>query len=355
MDVVLVVGLPGAARASWGKRLAAAPRATFIDLDEGIETRRRPLDPGHLRDRGRGGVPAPSARRSRAWARRLRGRLRARHRDRRRGRSSTRATAGRCSVAGSGLARRPARGPRAASAPSAHVRPLIAGATRSARSAPSPRSGSASTRPPIRVNGVAEVSGVMEIVDGLVAPDRRGARCCCAETPIGRVVLGEGIAAGASLVEACGAPCRARSSSRSRCVGGPWDGSRRRCATRARPRRRVLLPRARPPSAGVVEDGGARPGRLRVERPRTARRDRRRCARRLPGSWRRLPPRRAGDPRPDDARGPDRLVDRRQDRRGPARGQEPGRGVPPAGRDRHRHRVPATLPERSGERRWARP
>ena len=67
-----------------------------------------------------------------------------------------------------------------------------------------------------------------------------------------------------------------------------------------------------------------------------------------------LAPRRAADPRPDDARRPDRLVDRRQDRGRPARGQEPRRRVPPAGRGRHRHRlppVPARAPAPGGPRR----
>ena len=49
-------------------------------------------------------------------------------------------------------------------------------------------------------------------------------------------------------------------------------------------------------------------------------------------------------PGPDDAGRPDRFVDRRQDRRRPARGQEPRRRVPPAGGDRHRRRAAADAP-----------
>ena len=58
---------------------------------------------------------------------------------------------------------------------------------------------------------------------------------------------------------------------------------------------------------------------------------------------------------PDDARRPDRLVDRRQDRGGPARGQEPRRGVPPAGRGRSSMSRPCgRCPSGSGGRRSAR-
>ena len=81
---------------------------------------------------------------------------------------------------------------------------------------------------------------------------------------------------------------------------------------------------------------------------RAARRDRRRRARRRGRVPRRdLPARHAVHPGPDDARRPDRFVDRRQDRRRPARGQEPRRRVPPAARrSSSTSRCSRTLPER---------
>ena len=64
---------------------------------------------------------------------------------------------------------------------------------------------------------------------------------------------------------------------------------------------------------------GAHPRRLRRRRRRWAR-DRRRRLRGIS-----VPPGRAGDPRGDDVVGPDRRRHRRQDRREPSAGQEPGR------------------------------
>ena len=99
MDIVLV-GLPGSGKSAVGRRLAHRHDATFIDLDERIETRDRADHPGDLRRRrarppfGRSSdVPSPT------WVRRT-----PRRRSRRviapaAGRSSTHATAGR-SIAG---------------------------------------------------------------------------------------------------------------------------------------------------------------------------------------------------------------------------------------------------------------
>ena len=53
MDVVLV-GLPGSGKSVVGRRLAQRHGATFVDLDERIETRGRPVDPGDLRGGRRG-------------------------------------------------------------------------------------------------------------------------------------------------------------------------------------------------------------------------------------------------------------------------------------------------------------
>ena len=79
--------------------------------------------------------------------------------------------------------------------------------------------------------------------------------------------------------------------------------------------------------------GGERAGRRRVERAEPHRRHRwrgaRRCGR-IPRGH--LPARHPGHPGADDARRPDRFVDRRQDRRRPAGGQEPRRCLPPADR-----------------------
>ena len=71
-------------------------------------------------------------------------------------------------------------------------------------------------------------------------------------------------------------------------------------------------------------------------RGRRARRWRRRRHRRLRG--RDVPPRHRGAAGADDAARDGRRRDRRQDRGEPARGQEPGRRVPPAGRGGRRHR-----------------
>ena len=113
---------------------------------------------------------------------------------------------------------------------------------------------------------------------------------------------------------------------RARRLGGVRRGPRR--GARARhgwPVERVLLPAGEAAKRlSVIEDGAREPRAAAGRAARAARRGRRRRARR-PGRVPRrdVPARRALDPGPDDARRPGRLVDRRQDRRRPARGQEP--------------------------------
>ena len=97
--------------------------------------------------------------------------------------------------------------------------------------------------------------------------------------------------------------------------------------------------RGAPRAGGAPQDAGQRRPRAarageRGDGPRRPRgRARRRGGRRRRGLLRGdLPARRAGRPRPDDARRPGRLGLRRQDRGRPARGQELRRRLPPAGR-----------------------
>ena len=203
MDVVLV-GLPGSGKSVVGKRLAHRHGATFIDLDERIERERRPADPDDLRGGRRGRLPGAGAARPSPTSAR-----------------PTRSPAIRRVIATGGgavvdprnrwalyrgrlsrLARRPARGPRPAPAPIA-ARPAARrpAATRSARSATWPRGASGSTRRPTSAStGVAEVAERRRRGRGRACAARAaGARprhrpLLRAATPIGRIVLGEGIA-----------------------------------------------------------------------------------------------------------------------------------------------------------------
>ena len=139
----------------------------------------------------------------------------------------------------------------------------------------------------------------------------------------------------------------ARSSSASRAPGKRAVGrSRPACATAAGRSSGSCCPQGEAAKRlSVVENGGARARRPARGALRAAGRHRRRRARgrgRVPGGD--VPARRSGHPRADHAGRPGRLVDRRQDRGRPARGQEPRRCLPPAGGDRDRRRAAADAP-----------
>jgi 3-dehydroquinate synthetase/shikimate kinase len=200
MDVVLV-GLPGSGKSVVGKRLAQRHRASFIDLDERIESATGRSIPEIFEEQGETafrtlerqavadlGEPDrdPAIRRVVATGGgavvdpRNRWRLY-------RGRASVWLD-GRPEV----LAQRLRRSP--------HVRPLIAGrdpiGTIRELAGQRARFYAAAT---IRTSGVAEVHGVVETLDSRLdelAPTigTRAATLLFAETPIGRFVLGEGIA-----------------------------------------------------------------------------------------------------------------------------------------------------------------
>ena len=201
MDVVLV-GLPGSGKSVIGKRLAQRHRASFIDLDERIESADRPVDPGDLRGAGRGRVPDP-----RAAGRRGPGRTRSGpgdppgRGDRRRGRRRPAQPLAPLPGPRLGLARRPTGGPRPAPAPVARMSARSSpDGIRSGRSGTWPPSASAST--PRRPSGArawprctASSTRSTAASTRWPRPSRcRAATLLQAETPIGRFVLGEGIA-----------------------------------------------------------------------------------------------------------------------------------------------------------------
>ena len=239
-----------------------------------------------------------------------------------------------------GLARRPARGRRPAPSPEPH------GATARRRPRPDghdPRARrgarAGSTRPRRASPGVAEMASVVGAVDDVLrgARDRR-ARCCSEpRRGSGGSSSATGSSPASSTRRSASSRRGARSSSPSRGRGPPSArGSPRRSRADGWPVERVLLPQGEDAKRlSVIEDRGQRAGAAPGRAARAARGGRRRRARRRGRVPRRdVPPRRAVHPGPDDARRPARLLDRRQDRRRPAGGQEPRRRVPPAGRDR---------------------
>ena len=360
MDIVLV-GLPGSGKSVVGKRLAQRHGADVHRPRRADRARGRPTDPDDLRRGRRGGLPDARATRRRGPRSR---------------RSPTRAVRrivatgggavvdprnrwalyrGRTSVWLDGrpevLAQRLRRSP--------HVRPLVAGA-RPDRRDPRPRR---AARAVLR--------------RGRHPRDRaspRSRRSSSGRGPPGRRLDAAPAPRPTTLLRADDADRTARHRRRDR----GRRRRRRRCAAsrRAAP---ILVsePGAWDAVGWALADGAA---------PRAAGRSRRSCCRRArpPSGWRSsrarrselarlrverdepivaigggalgdaaglprgdVPARHPAHPRADDARRPDRLVDRRQDRGRPARGQEPRRRVPPAGRDRHRRRrCCATLPER---------
>jgi len=199
MDVVLV-GLPGSGKSVVGKRLAQRHRAEYVDLDAIIEREAGAAIPRIFDEEGEAGFRA----RERAAVTAL-------------GPADASATVARVVATGGGtvidprnrwrlfrhrvpvwldsrpevLAQRLRR--------SAIVRPLVTGrdpigSVRGLQSAREPFYAAAE-----RVNGVAEVAAVLELVDRLVrnrlgAPSRDGTMLLRTETSIGRLVLGDGVA-----------------------------------------------------------------------------------------------------------------------------------------------------------------
>ena len=365
MDVVLV-GLPGSGKSVVGRRLAARHGATFLDLDESIETRRRPDDPGDLRDRRRGGV-SRLERAARGGARPAdRGPAALRRvisHGRRRGHRSAQPL-GAVPRPGPDLARRPARGPRPApSALGPNVRPLMTGhdPMGTIRELAPARERFYGGRPPgerrRRAGGrrrggrppsSASARGPATILLRGVDPDRR-ARA-------GRGDRGGAVGGRAPPVSRRAA----RSSSRSRARG---RRSARRladapAAAMAGRSRRSCCPRARPPSGWRSWRRRARAGAA----PRRARAspliaigggalgD---AAGFLAATYLRGVPL---DPRPDDARRPGRLVDRRQDRRSTCpRARTSSARSTSRPRSSSTSRCSGRCPSGSGGPRWARP
>ncbi len=199
MDVVLV-GLPGSGKSVVGKRLAQRHRASFIDLDERIELAAGRSIPEIFAEEGEAafralernavadlGAPDPDPTIRRVVATGGGAVVDPRNRWRLyRGRASIWLD-GRPEV----LAQRLRRSP--------HVRPLVAGrdpiGTIRDLAGKRERFYAAAT---IRSSGVAEVHGVVETLDGRLEEltptiATRGTTLLRAETPLGRIVLGEGI------------------------------------------------------------------------------------------------------------------------------------------------------------------
>ncbi len=273
MDVVLI-GLPGSGKSVIGKRLASRHAATFIDVDERIESAAGRSIPEIFADDGEAAFrilersaiadlgPADRA----ADVRRViatgggaivdpRNRW-ALYRDR-----TTVWLAGRPEV----LAQRLRRSP--------HARPLVSSrdpigtirdlATRRERFYAAAR---------IHQSGVAEVHGVVDAIEerlpDVVTAAANGTTLLRAATPIGRIVLGDGI-----LVDALAAELGALGAKRAIVVSEPgaWDAVGERAASGLRERgwtvARVLLPEGEAAKRlGIVESAARELASLRVER-----------------------------------------------------------------------------------------
>ena len=278
-------------------------------------------------------------------------------------RSSTRAIAGGCTAAGrvvwldgapEALAQRLRHSP--------NPRPLLAG-TRPDRGDPgawrppasgSTRSGTGSTG--WRRSGRSSMPSMRSWRD----PLGEGTTLLDAATPIGRIVLGDGIAGRRPRRAARAGSARARALVSE---PGAWEAVGASL---------VSAPSRRP---GCRSSSGC--SRRARRRSGSASSSTRRAPWRSSGSSAREPLVAVGggalgdsagflaaiylrgiplDPRPDDARRPARQLDRRQDRGRPARGQEPRRRLPSAGRGHRRRGVHSgRFPIASGERRSARP
>ena len=364
MDVVLV-GLPGSGKTAVGRRLASRHGGDVRGPRRADRERGRADDPRDLRAGRRG-------RRSGAWSatRSLAlgepdavRRGRARDLARRRRRSWTRATGGPCSTAGSRSGWTCARrcSPSACAArrrcdPSCRAATRSAGSAQLAVGARALLRGRRPGQRPVR-GGQRRERGraaggaggpardhdpaARDDVDRRAGPGRRDR---------GATAVGRGAAAGWRRGARAGLGARAR---------GPRSAraSRSACATTAGRWTSLMLPGGEAAKRlAVIEEAAREPVAAAGRAGRAAGGRRRRRARR-PGGVPRgdVPARGAVDRRADDARRAGRLVDRRQDRRRPAGGQEPRRA-----RSTTRRRSCWTWP-RSGRsrsascgRRWAR-
>ena len=291
MDVVLV-GLPGSWESVVGRRLAKAHAAAFIDLDERIESAAGKTIAEVFADDGEAAFRAMEREAVAALVRRTR-----RHRSS----ASSRPAAAPSwirATAGASIAVVPRSGWMAArrSSPSVFAAPRTYGhssvlVTRSGRSATWPPSANASMpRRQIRSTGVSEVHGIVETLDGHLSeltPDSlRTTTLVAADTPIGRFVIGDGIAA-----EAVAQILRQRSATRRAilvsepgawaAVGEPSARSSAPTGSRCRP---VMLPQGEDAKRLSVIETAARELAAPPGRPgRGARRGRWRRARRRGG------------------------------------------------------------------------
>lgn len=273
MDIVLV-GLPGSGKSVIGKRLAARHAATFIDLDERIESTTGRSIPEIFADEGEAafralersaitdlGAPDDAVDIRRVIA--TGGGAVVDPRNRwalYRGRTSVWLD-GRPEV----LAQRLRRSP--------HVRPLVSGrdpiGTIRDLAARRERFYAAAH---VQQSGVAEIHGVVDSIERRLptadAIARTGTTLLRATTPIGRIVLGEGI-----LVEALAAELTAARAPRAILISEPgaWDAVGERAAAALRdlgtPVGRVLLPQGEAAKRlSVMESAASELAALRVER-----------------------------------------------------------------------------------------
>ncbi len=274
MDVVLV-GLPGSGKSVVGKRLAQRHRASFIDLDERIEAATGRSIPEIFADDGEAafrvlersavadlGDPDPDPTIRRVVATGGGAVVDPRNRWRLYGGRASVWLDGRPEV----LAQRLRRSP--------HVRPLVAGrdpiGTIRDLAGKRERFYAAAT---IRSSGVAEVHGVVESLDNRLeelAPTiaTRGTTLLHAETPIGRFLLGDGIA-GDALIDAL----ERLSARRAILVSEPgaWAAVGQMLSDRLHaagwPLEQVLLPQGEDAKRlAVIETASRELARLRVER-----------------------------------------------------------------------------------------
>ena len=217
MDVVLV-GLPGSGKSAVGRRLAHRHGAAFVDLDEAIEQAAGRRIPEIFEERGRGRLPGARARGRRgARAGGPRAGRPPGDRDRRRRRRRPAQPLAALPRPPAGLARRPARRSSPSGCAAARTcgrsspgRDPI-GAIRDAGPRPGPvlrRRRPAERR---RRDGERSSSAVDELAAARAGADRPATRAAPrADTISGRVVLGEGIAAGGGRGSAPRARTRAR-------------------------------------------------------------------------------------------------------------------------------------------------
>ena len=263
------MGLPGSGKSAVGRRIAARHGATFMDLDDEIEAQSGRTISEIFADEGEAGF----RRRERAVVASL-------------GPADTGAKLRRVISPGGGAVVDPRnrwllfRGRRVAWLDvrpevlaqrlrrSPVVRPLVQGPDPLSRiralAAARERHYSAGTR----INGVAEVASVVSQVDQLLGAPTAGTTLLHAHTPIGEIVIGEGMAAGA-----LDGALRRLNARRAVLVSEPgaWDAAGERVAEDLRAAgwtvETVLLPAGEDAKRlSVIEDAARALARLRVER-----------------------------------------------------------------------------------------